>query len=79
MTFAILVENVSGQGAAVSKNVLAHSFAEADETFELTRRLATSFPEHGFDPSRGSWWFRDNRGLHRLLVAPDADLPVGCH
>lgn len=79
MTFAILIENVSRQGAALSKDILAHSIAGADETFELTKRLATSFPEHGFDPNRGSWWFRDQRGLHRLLVAPDGELATGYH
>lgn len=79
MTFAILIENLSGHGTAVSKDVLAHSIAGADESFELTRRLATSFPEHGFDPNQGSWWFKDQRGLHRLLVAPDAELAVGYH
>ena len=55
MTFAILIENLSGHGTAVSKDVLAHSIVGAHETFELTKRLATSFPEHGFDRDRGSW------------------------
>jgi len=78
MTFAILIENLSGHGAA-SKHVLAHSISGADETFELTKRLATSFPEHGFDPKRGSWWFKDHRGLHRLVVAPDEEIAIGYH
>jgi hypothetical protein len=79
MTFAILIENCSGHGTPVSQNVLAYSIAGADESLELARRLATSFPEHGFDPKRGSWWFKDDRGLHRLLVAPDAEVGVGWH
>ncbi len=79
MTFAILIEDFSGHGTAVSKDVLAYSIVGVDETFELARRLATSFPEHGFDPKQGSWWFKDDRGLHRLLVAPDAELAVGYH
>ena len=79
MTYAILIENLSGHGTAVSKEILAYSIAGADETLELAQRLARSFPEHGFDPNQGSWWFRDDRGLHRLLVASDAELAIGYH
>lgn len=79
MTFAIMIENCSGHGTAVSKDVLAYSISGAAESLELARRLATSFPEHGFDANRGSWWFRDDQGLHRLLVAPDAELAMASH
>ncbi len=79
MTFAILIENLSRHGTAVSKDILAYSIAGADETLELAKRLASSFPEHGFDQNQGSWWFKDDDGLHRLLVAPDAELAIGYH
>ncbi|CAA9308616.1 MAG: hypothetical protein AVDCRST_MAG90-284 [uncultured Microvirga sp.] len=79
MSFAILIENLSGHGAPISKDILAHAIPGADESLELAKRLATSFPEHGFDPQQGSWWFKDDQGLHRLLIAPDAEFAIGHH
>lgn len=36
----------------------------------LARRIAWSYPQHGWDVTTGQYWFRDENGLHEIWSQP---------
>lgn len=66
MSYAIFVRK-----PAVGQHItelLAYDFEHEDAAREAARSIATSYSEHGYNPSSEYYWFRSGSGLLEIFV-----------
>lgn len=68
MSYAIFVRKPAA--GRHTTELLAYDFAHEGEAREAARSIATSYSEHGYDPSNEHYWFRNASGVMQIFVWP---------
>jgi hypothetical protein len=69
MSYAIFVRKPAAGRHATE--LLAYDFEHEDAAREAARNIATSYSEHGYNPSSEHYWFRSGSGLLEIFVWPN--------
>jgi hypothetical protein len=66
VTHAILIRHVDPCGSVAQ--TLAYDIDTLDMATEIADGIVSSYPMHGRNGARNTFWFVNARGLHELLV-----------